>query len=745
MATPKWTTPAGFLGTITERQYSSFVLEASESPTFSIISGALPEGLSISSTGTIYGNAFSVGEVIRSKFVVRASNSSGVTDRTFIIDTEGPTEPEWVTPAGYLPVGQGNQSFIINRQFIDYKLNAIYDKLPDGQTLNYYIEENDGQLPPGISLTPDGRLVGQIQDSLGIDYTSSPIGGYDAEQYDAFPYDHVILQGSTPIFQKSKYIPKIYQFYVTVTDSAASSKRLFKIKVEDPSSLRVDTTLIDVDTSLYTADSSYLITPQWLSPANLGTVRANNNQVIQLSIYDPFPNIGPTYYDWDTPTLNIDGSPSQHPRNFSLTTSTGVLYATIPYQPAYSETYNFTVRIVKEDASTGATSYRDKTFTLTVRGDVVNTIEFISDSNIGTISPGYTSELSVKAKHTTEDIAIEYELIDGRLPSGLSLSSDGAIIGNVDYNSQTYFDFTLDNGKTTIDSKYFFTVKATDVYQKGATDKEFYITVVENDKTEYTKIYVAPSMNLSLRNLYRNFITDEIIFERGLIYRINDPSFGIQNSIKLIIEHGIEKLDLNNYAYSMRDYFYNKKFYFGDVKVAKAEDSLGNHVYDIVYIDIIDPIYKLQGAVTVGNITVYPNSVANFRAALEAISVEDSTVKVDEFFMPRFMRTVQDNTGAQLGFILAVPLCYATPNNGLKIKKRIDQSGFDFKSIDFEIDRLIVENTLDRNQTSYVLFPKRTITGSNPLEYLSTFVTENGEPLLTENGQILETEKFTEI
>jgi len=734
MTFPQWTTPAGFLGTITERQYSSFKLDASDNSKFSVISGSLPGGLKITTTGTIVGTAFSVGEVIRSTFVVRATGSTGVTDRTFVIDTYGPTDPEWVTPAGYLPLGQGGQSYIINKQFIDYKLNALYDKLPQGQKLRYYIAENDGELPPGIKLTQDGRIVGRAIDILGLDYLGSVSGGYDEERYDAYPYDHAIINLNNVVQQRPKFLAKIYQFYVTVSDGVASSKRLFKIKIEDPSSLRVDTILIDVDSSLYSADASYLITPQWVTPADLGMVRANNNQVIQLSIYDSYPDTGSSFYDWNTPTLNQDGSPSVHPRNFSLTTSTGVLYATLPYQPAYSETYKFTVRLIKTDAASQATSYQDKTFTLTVRGDVLNTIEFVTDKNLRSISPGFQSELAIVAKHTTEDIAIQYSLIGGRLPKGLTLGTDGTINGKIDYNSQTYFDFILDNGLTTIDSKYYFTVEARDVYQKGAEDKEFYISVIETDKTKYTKIYAAPLFNSVKRDLYYGFINDPFIFDRKLIYRSNDKEFGVQPNIKLVIEHGIERIQLNTYVDNMRNYFYKKQFYFGDVKIAKGEDENRNYIYDLVYVDIIDPVYKIQGSVTVGQTQVFPNSVNNLRSMLETIKIQGTNIKIDEFHMPKFMRTVQNITGTPLGFVLAAPLCYTTPNNGITVSKRIAASGFDFKLLDFEIDRLIVEDNLSLSGNKYLVFPKQNLQDNNLNSLTSTLAGPDGQILYTEDG-----------
>lgn len=744
MSLPQWSTPVGFLGTITERLYSSFSLSASNNPTYSVISGELPRGLRISNTGTIDGTAFSVGEVIRSTFVVRAATTSGVTDRTFIIDTQGPSEPQWITSSGYLPLGEGNQLYIINKQFVDYKLNAIYDTLPAGQQLRYFISDQDGQLPPGITLNSDGRLVGFVTDTLGIDVQSSISGGYDEGKYDGYPYDYITVNEITGT-QRPKYLSKIYQFYVTVTDGVASSKRLFKIKVEDPSSLRVDTSLIDVDTVLYTVDSSFLMTPQWLSPANLGVVRANNKQVIQLSTYDAYPNTGPTTYDWTTPTLNQDGSLSVHPTHFQLTTSTGVLYATLPYQPAFSETFKFTVRIVKTDIVSQATSYRDKTFTLTVKGDVDNTIEFVSSENLGTLAEGYQSELLVIARHTAEDISMQYTLVvdsnnGERFPPGLSLSTDGTIIGKIDYNSRTQLDFTLDNGITTVDSRYYFTIVANDIYRKGAVSKQFYITVSNESNKEYTKIYVKPFMNKDSRLLYSEFIEDPRIFDSALIYRPNDSEFGVQRTIKLAIEYGIERIKLNDYIDNMRDYFYKKQFFFGNVKVAKGEDSNRNHVYDLVYVDIIDPLDNLQGPVTIGNVTVYPNSVTNLRNQLEKIKIQGNSISVDEFFRPKFMRTVQPDTGAPLGFILAAPLCYTVPNKGDTIVKRIAASNFDFKVLDFEIDRLIVEDNLTSLGNKYLIFPKKDLQDFNTADSLSFVIGPDNQVLLTEDGIPLQTE-----
>lgn len=748
MASPSWITPAGFLGTVTERTSTSTAVQAyGNNITYKLISGSLPGGLRFSSTGAIAGTPYSVGEIVKSQFVVRAENADGVTDRTFYLDTDGPTSPQWLTPEGFLSVGFNRQFYSVNKQYVDYQLSAEYDRLPAGQKLRYFIEDGAGQLPPGLELQEDGRIVGQIQDKLKLSYKSAVMAGFDEESYDDYPYDHVSVFNST-LSASAKFIGKTYQFYVTATDGVSNSKRYFKIRVEDPASLRVDNSYINIDSDQYLSDAGYLLSPQWLTSVNLGVVRANNKQVIKLNVYDFNPGTGSVKYDWNTPKTNQDGTPSVHPTHFELDPVSGVLYATLSYQPAWSISYSFTIWVIKTDYQTKEETLTARTFTLAVRGDIETTIEWVSNENIGTLAPGYVSELSIVAQHIGAPYSIEYALIDGSLPTGLTLSQDGTITGQIEYDSQIYFDrvayganaFLLDGGTTTIDKKHTFIVRASDIYQTSAIEKQFYITVSDISSAKATKIYAEPLLKTDQRRSYSTFINDSYTFNRSLMYRIEDKNFGIQQKIRMYFEHGAQQIDINGYSDAMREYFYRKRFVFGDIKWTKATDSNGNYVYDVVYVDIIDPLNGLSGPRTVSGNTVHQNSMKNMRDMLESITVEGVTINTDEYLMPRFMRTIQPSTGSPLGFIMAVPLCYALPGKGDTIVKRIAVSGFEFSTINFEIDRLIVEDNLTESGAKYLLFPRRDVSGTNLGENRSYIVTPEGLGLDTEDGVPLQVE-----
>jgi hypothetical protein len=1108
MSGPVWVTPAGFLGTLSERRTISIpVVATGTGITYSLISGSLPTGVYLNpNTGLLLGTPISVALDTDTTFVVRAQNSAGVADRTFNFTTTGVDAPIWVTPRGILPIGLNGELYVINQQYVNYQLRAETDILLSGNTLKYYIADNQGQLPPGLTLSQNGTIQGFVNDNLILDSEASINGGYDTEAYDQYPYEHnaidlneldssnvfaqfdivnialsnpcvVFVNGNhnlvdgrliylrnlsepselngngyyakvnssnsialfsdqnltTPVSSigldvytgggelvwgsaslgRPGFINKTYQFYVTVTDGIVSTQRLFTIDVVDRNSLRVDNTLLSVDSEYVDSSAGYLLAPIWQSKYgdklpnvyNLGSVRANRDQILTVYDYDPYPTDGPTIFNWTTLTVNPDirltadsrvgvsniasqnlrsqnaiyfkdaeiipvkgmqirlseyisgsdpitytvtgvirlsdssgvinidqplsqsipdnsifyvGTPSRRPAGLDLDPISGNIYGKLLYQPTYSESYRFTVQVVKINQQTadttifeaiesndarivgkryfegltvsttatmtsvvvdnliseakdqlpdpltytgiigdiilvgisdnviyndllavmGGTTYAfiysdtdsnprweyvgetitsSQIYILNVLGEVFSSIQWISTGSVGSIRSGEISELAVKAINTNTNYSITYELISGQLPNGLVLRSDGSIQGKIKNTGQTYFDFgtttatfvgsisqnvltvdtvtngtivphqyitttatnpglvadtfvisgsgntwivnnhttsttynvvstetvsigtettiiittttittssitlstasfsattlspnafdeeilTIDTGATTTDQNYYFTIRASDAYRLSAVDREFYITVVADTLTEYTRIYVKPFLTRDKRNSYRDFVTDSLIFDPVLIYRPFDPEFGIQTQIKMLLETGIEKVNLDLYAEAMTEYFYRKRFYFGEVKSILAQDSNGNNVYEIIYVDIIDD--QMMGSDRVGV------SVDNMRSKLESIVIDGDTILVDERLQPKYMTTLDVDTGIPLGFVKAVPICYTIPGGALKILSRINNAiktgQFNFNNYNFDTDRIVVETVKETERTGWLAYP----------------------------------------
>jgi hypothetical protein len=713
MTTPTWITAAGFLGTVTELVSTSTKILAQGTPTtYTVISGDLPVGLTLSNTGTISGTPLEVIKTTRSKFVVRAANTGGVADRTFSIDTQGPTNPIWSTGPGYLPIGYAGQGYALNYQYINYSVAATAQTLPPGYKLRYYLSEGE-KLPPGLILSEDGVISGYVKDKF-VTTALNFVG-----------------------------LPKVYTFNITASDGASTSTSgAFKIMVINGDILRSDTDLFGFTTTnvvfLGTGTStsiintvtsiSHLQTPQFLNGSSLGEIRANNNEYIPVTVYDAAPFKGPVTYALQTGRPEIDSTstayhtvweyvPSENwwtstvvtltstyvtyvedpnwvlPEGMSLDLETGYIFGFVPYQPAYSRTYNFTVKATKQDVTSGETTTGTNVFSLTVKGETDSGIYWITDSDLGSIDTGIISELAVKAGGSAH--TLNYKLTGGLLPPGLTVAQDGSIYGRVNYG---------------VTGVYTATIAASDSHELSAIYRDFTITATETTATEYTEIYVRPFFTPERRASYQEFISNPYTFDSRLIYRYYDPNFGVQPAVKMILEFGIEKIDLAHYVPALRESFYRRRFNFGDVKKAIARNSSGDVVYEIVYVDAVDNLAGSSPVVYDDENIYYPGSVDNMRRQLSLIPLEDNTyIEIDEYHKPRFMRTPQAGDYRPPEYMRVIPLCYALPGQGDRIISRIKLSGFDFKMLDFEIDRIIVQQSTDYATAKYLILERQSI------------------------------------
>ena len=354
---PQWTVPTNYELLRTSEQSAVDIplpLVSIVGVTTKVISGELPSGLRLENN-RIVGRPFEVARETQKTFVIRASTNEGVSDRTFKIVVEGSDNPQWITPAGRLPVGPNNVYFILDSSIIDFQLLASDTDLPAGDVLKYYIADGDGELPPGIQLTEDGRIVGVVDPILALDI-SADLGGYDTAVYGNFPFDFSVVSDSgldsfyydTTLYDYSvptrvpKKLNRLYEFVVTVTDNVSFTKRNFQIYVVGDDFTRADNTIMKAADGVFTADITYIRNPIWLTPADLGMRRANNFITVYLDTLNPPYVSGEVLYFLET--INDDGSLSVLPPGLTLDSYTGELAGIVPYQPAITKEYKFTVR-----------------------------------------------------------------------------------------------------------------------------------------------------------------------------------------------------------------------------------------------------------------------------------------------------------------------------------------------------------------------------------------------------------------
>jgi len=272
------------------------------------------------------------------------------------------------------------------------------------------------------------------------------------------------------------------------------------------------------------------------------------------------------------------------------------------------------------------------------------------------------------------------------------------------------------------------------VYPAPYSIKDFTLTIIPTD-TNYTDIYVRPLLKLNSRTYFRDFINDDSIFVPSMLYRGDDPNFGVQTDLRMYLEFGVRELNLDQYVPAVLQNFYTKSIYFGEPNVALAKDSNGKVVYEVVYVQMVDPSNGVKPTVLMNHYTPYhPASINNMRLEFSLLTINGHYNPINTAYLPRYMKTYQ-NSSQLPGYQMIVPLCYVTPGNGVRVLSKITHSNFDFKLVDFEFDRLVVVNSLDNTGAKYIKFPRRVITDRiNSDSYLYgsdgiQWIFDNGDPL----------------
>ena len=303
------------LATLQESVSAAITLPVINRAVISLISGELPPGLRLEGN-EIIGTPYEAIRDTEYRFVLRAAYIKTIEDRTFNIKILGQDDPYWITPQGDLAVGNNNTYYILDSSPIDFQLEADDDinlERFEGN-LEYYIAEGDGELPPGTSLTSDGRIIGIVDPLLAIErgeiyasgfYDTSPYdltsGGFDfglrsSNGFDSFYYDTATWDFSYTE-RPPKKLNRYYEFVVSVTDGDSVSRRKFKIFVVGDDFFRADNTVLQVGTGTFTADNTNLRTPIWVTPSDLGIKRANNYVTIPLDIIDTNSQVGFVTYE----------------------------------------------------------------------------------------------------------------------------------------------------------------------------------------------------------------------------------------------------------------------------------------------------------------------------------------------------------------------------------------------------------------------------------------------------------------
>jgi len=641
MAQPVWNTSAGSLGTYPANlslvsQLSASAVTPATTITYTLLSGTLPPGVTMNSSGLISGTPDLVTVDTTSTFTVRATdNLSNIRDRTFSMRISGEAIPEFTTPEG---------SILTTLDSIWIELPIAYSN-PDS-TNEVVVELQEGSLPPGLEINSAGLIRGyanpplvnvtlnQVQtnatntSSTGnlitctsttqftvgrpVVFTSTAFGGIAegvtyyiktinssttftiaaTQNGSIFPLTDAsgLMTTTLPAVSSGQPTIRTYSFILRLVSALGGDTASYTITVKNqntpvsqggpgnPPNTRVPTILNTRPSTYNITDSDpyygYYILPP-VSPtvdANIGTLKSGEYFAFKIIGYD-FDGNGITYE-----YVNL-------PSDLTGDSETGWITGTPTLNSPGLSTYAFEVNVYKTGNPTIGTV--DFNFTYNVSNEITDTVVWVTPSDLGTIFNGNISTLSVYA---IADTALSYRLVSGSLPPNLSVASNGEITGRVaDQPTSTL----LDVGDTTI---FTFTVQAYSATYSGVSSSQtFTVTVLQEFSQPTDILYIKAAPSVEDRNIINSLLTDETLIPENMLYRPNDQYFGKATNVTYEHAYGIYASDIDEYLAAVTRNHYWRNITLGELKTAVAKNSAGTIIYEVVYSEIIDNLVNPAG------------------------------------------------------------------------------------------------------------------------------------------------------
>lgn len=723
MAFPEWVTASGSLGTLAENSTYRYELSATGTGiTYSLVSGSLPAGLNLINGGIITGVVSEVNETTTSTFTIRARNADNkITDRSFSLTVTGPDIPTLNNTEGLLFSCTAGEE-------INFQISGA-DTDP-GSVLTYSLFS--GTLPQGLRLTSAGKIVGIAGApcvQTGDDYTE---------------WEYTGPVNLEPAYEKT--------FTVRLSDGTNAVNKTYKIRVEDKRGFRADSTLTTADSDVVVTNSHPDLPPIFLTKPDVGTLRHSNYWIYPIKVYDPnqdkkifFEIIDSTTGGYDNTLGRYDAGSYGYDLGGNVTLPeitidqyNGTLKGTLPTIKAITTEHDILVRasFVSDDAQY---IFSQRTFNLSIKGEIEKEIQWISDTNLGTVIVGEPSQLQIRARLSSGTEDIYYQVTGKKLPAGLTLTSNGLIVGvtgkritELDSNTTTF-----DDGLTTVDKKFSFTITAYNANGTLSATKDFVINVEQRSPGLFYDFWVKGLLPISERRQWENTVCDYNLFPVNTLYRPDDPNFGVNKELRTLIAKGVKSVDPEEILLALNLNHARKTYYFGDIKYAESRNPETNDLeYEVVYVELIDPLENSNGSpaesqkilknyggtepITVDTTSiladttftladyatvefVYPNSTTNMRNRLDQF-----LDTIETGFLPYWMRSLQESTTNRLGYTKALVMAYLKPGEAKRALRRLRLADINFNQIHYEVDRYYVEPIYKYEISTY--FDERTTT-----------------------------------
>lgn len=639
MPQPIWNTNAGLLGTfpsgieIIPIQLDADPVLPATSVTYKIISGTLPNGLSMTNSGLINGTPDLVYENANFIFVIRATDNLGnIRDRTFTIGVSGFDSVTFTTPNG--TILETIDSVWIEL-LIEYSV-----PLPDNSLLVRVVQ---GNLPPGLEINEYGMIRGypkpptidinipEIESAI-ISITNNVLTCSSTDQFivgrpivftdnvfsniveNTTYYIHSVIDNFNFTISRTNG-GDIYQLTdgngfmnstlpATVVGQPTIKTYNFTLKLESiygyntgsysitvinqntPNSQggpgyipksRVPT-LLNTRPLTYDIVSNDLDYSFYLLPENSNGNTYNPNDIAYIGEISSDDNFFFQMLGYDFDGNNLEYIFAEMPLGLVGDSTTGWIRGIPIISSDTIEEYSFGVRVRKKERPEIASPYFN--FTFKIKNGIDGNISWLTSSNLGTILNGTLSDFSVVA---ISDVDLKYKLVSGTLPPNLTLLDNGEISGVVAFQPVNYLLNQFDN------TTFTFTIAA---YNQDIplvySEQTFTIDVYQQFSDPFETLYIKCTPSIEDRQLIKSLLENTTLIPDSYLYRKDDIYYGKAKNITYEHMYGVYASSIQEYINAITKNHYWRNITLGQLNTAVARDGTGNIIYEVVYSTVID-------------------------------------------------------------------------------------------------------------------------------------------------------------
>jgi hypothetical protein len=191
------------------------------------------------------------------------------------------------------------------------------------------------------------------------------------------------------------------------------------------------------------------------------------------------------------------------------------------------------------------------------------------------------------------------------LPYSLSLLPSGDISGRVAFvPTETELAVGTKTRYTFVVQAYSVDIRLRDV----STTKQFFIDITTVWTQPYETIYMKALPSEQGRNILGSLLSNTTLIPTRMVYRANDPYYGVANSIIYQQQFGVNASSLDQYIQAEQKNHYWRNLVLGELQVARALDPSGNVIYEVVYSAIQDNLVNAAGK-SVSSVITWPEPI----------------------------------------------------------------------------------------------------------------------------------------